>query len=166
MQIIYMDVLPVGNFKQVKNTSKLDKEFTKNYDENDDIGYFLKVDIEYPEELHCLHIDLPFSPEKMEINGHNKLVCTHNDVKKYVFHIRNLKQASEHGLKLKKVHKVIAFCQEAWLKPYIEMNSELRKNAKNDFEKDFYRLMNIAVFGKTVENVREHRDIKLLAKKN
>ena len=67
--------LPIGNFKWVKNEFKIDEEFIKNYDKNDDIGYFLKVDIDYLEELHDLHIDLPFLPEKMKINGHNKLVC-------------------------------------------------------------------------------------------
>ena len=132
---------------------------------NDDIGYFLNVDIEYPEELHDLHIDLPFLPEKMEINGHNKLVCTHNDKNKYVADIRNIKQALEHCLKLKKVHKAITFYQESWLKPYIEMNPELRKNGKNDFEKDFYKLMNSAVFGKIMENARKHRVIKLITNK-
>ena len=93
--------------------------------------------------MHDLHIDLPFLPQKMKINGHNKLVCTHNNKKKYHVHIRNLKQALEHGLKLKKVHKAITFYQKTWLKPYIEMNTELRKNAKNDFAKDFYKLINI-----------------------
>ena len=77
-------------------------------------------------------------------------------------HIRNIKQALNHDLKLKKVHKVIAFYQEAWLKPYIDMNTKLRKNAKIDFEKDFYKLMNNAVFGGSIMNVTRHRDIKLV----
>ena len=83
------------------------------------------------------------------------------DKKNYVVHIRSLKQALNHGLILKKSHRVIQFNEEAWLKPYIDMNNELRKQAKNDFEKDFFKLMNNSVFGKTMENVGKHRDIKL-----
>ena len=109
--------------------------------------------------MHDLNTDLPFLPEKLKINKQNQLVCTHNDKKNYVAHIRNIKQALEHGLKLKNVHKAIAFNEETWLKPYIERNTELRKNAKIDFEKDFYRLMNNAVLGKTMENVGKHCDI-------
>ena len=105
---------------------------------------------------------MPFLPEKMKIDKTQKLVCNLCDKKKYVVHISILKQALNHGLKLKKVHRVIEFNQEAWLKKYIDMNTELRKKASNDFENNFFKLMNNAVFGKTMENVKKHRDIKLV----
>ena len=147
--------LPVGGFKWMKNISKIDEEFIKNYDENGDFGFWI------PKELHDLHSYLPFLPEKMEINGDDKLVCALYYKKGYVVRIRNIKQVLKHSLKLKKASKVIAFYQKAWLRPYIEMNTRLRKNAKNDFEKDFCKLMNNVVFGRSVMNVRRHRDIKL-----
>ena len=98
----------------------------------------------------------------MEVNKCKKLVCNLFNKKKYVVHVNVLKQALNHGLKLKKNHRVIEFNQKAWLKPYIDMNTKLRKTAKNDFEKDLFKLMNNSVLGKTMENIRKHRDIKLV----
>ena len=154
--------LPVNGFKWVKNTSKIDEKFMKNYNEDSDKGYIFEVDIKYPRRLHDLHSDLPFLLKRIKIHKCKKLVCNLRNKKKYVVHIRPLKQALNYGLKLKKVHRIIEFNQESWLKPYIDMNTELRKIAKNDFEKDFFKLMNNAVFGKTMESVRKHRDIKLV----
>ena len=105
---------------------KFNESFVKNYDENCDKGYILEVDVEYPKNLHKLHSDLPFLPERKKIKKCNKLVCTVQDKENYVVHIRALKQALNHGLILKKVHKVIQFNQEAWLKQYMDMNTELR----------------------------------------
>ena len=98
----------------------------------------------------------------MKINKCNKLVCNLYDKNSYVVHIRSLKQALNHSLILKKVHRVIQFNKKAWLKEYIDMNPELRRQAKNDFEKGFFKLMNYSVFGKTMGDVRKHRDIKLV----
>ena len=115
-----------------------------------------------PEKICMLHSDLAFLPERMKINKCTKLTCTIQNKENYIIHIRALKQAIDHGLKLKKVHQVIEFDQEACLKPYIDMNTDLSKQAKNDFEKDFFKLMNNSVFGKIMENVRNHRDIKVV----
>ena len=98
----------------------------------------------------------------MKIDKCKKLVCNLSNKKKYVTHINSLKQALNHGLKLKNIHRVIEFNQKEWLKAYIDMNTELRKAAKNDFHKDLSKLMNNSVFGKTMENIRKHRDIKLV----
>ena len=154
--------LPVNGFKWENDPSKFNENFIKNYIENSDVGYFLEVDIEYPKQLWSSHKDLPFLPERKKLEKVEKLVCSIEDKEKYVIHIRALKQALNHGLVLKDVHRVIKFNQEAWLKPYIDMNTKLRKEAKNEFEKDFFKLMNNSVFGKTMENVRKHRDIKLV----
>ena len=154
--------LPVNGFKWINDVTEIDEKFIKNYDEDSDKGYILEVDFKYPKKLHDLHSDLSFLLERMKIDKCKRLVCNLRNKKKYVVHIRSLEQALNHGLKLQKVHRVIELNQEAWLKTYIDMNSELRKIAKNDFEKDFSKLMNNAVFGKTMENVRKHRDIKLV----
>ena len=150
--------LPVGGFNWRKNISKFTEEFIKSYDEDSDKGYIFEVDVKYPKNLDGLHEDLPLLPERMKIGKCKNLACNLYDKKNYVVHIRSLKQALNHGLILKKVHRVIQFNQEAWLKPYIDMKTEKRKEAKNDF----FKLMNNAIFGKTMENVRKHRDIKLV----
>ena len=158
--------LPVNGFKWTDNNETaapvINEDFIKNYDENNDKGYIFEVYVKYRKRLHDLHSDLPFLSERMGINKCKKLVCNPFNKKKYVAHINTLKQALNYGLKFKKIHRVIEFNQEAWLKPYINMNTELRKLAKNDFEKDLFKLMNNSVFGKTLENIRKHRDIKLV----
>ena len=149
-------------FEMEKKPSKFTEEFIKNCDEDSNKGYILEVDVKYPKNVHGLYEDLPFLPERMKIDKCKKFVCNLYDKKNYVVHIRSLKQALNHGLILKKVHRVIQFYQKEWLKPYIDMNTKLRKKAKNEFEKDFFTLMNNAIFGKTMENLRKHRDIKLV----
>ena len=102
---------------------KFNEDFIKNCDENSNKGYMLTVDVEYPRNLHDLHSDLPFLLERIKINKRSKLVCNLYDKNNYVVHIRAL----NHGLILRKVHRVIQFNQKAWLKEYIDMNTELRK---------------------------------------
>ena len=154
--------LQVNCFKQVENTSRINEEFINNYNENNNKGYIIEVDVKYPKKLHALHSHLPFLPKIKKIDKCKKLVCNLHNKKKSLVHIKSLKQALNHGLKLKKVHRIIEFNQKAWLKPYINMNTELRKLVKDDFQKDLFKLMNNAVFGKTMENIRKHRDIKLV----
>ena len=151
--------LPMNGFKWVNDIFEINEKFVKSYNKNSDKGYILEVDVDYPSKLHKLHSDMPFLPERMIIDKTKKLVCNLHDKKNYVVHISVLKQVLDHGLKLRKVHMVI---EKAWLKEYIDVNTELRKKASNDFEKDFFKLMNNAVFGKTMENVRRHRGIKLV----
>ena len=99
--------------------------------------------------------------ERMKINGVEKLIPNLYD-KRYVIHIRALDQALKHGLVLERIHRAIEFKQSAWMKEYIDFNTKLRTAATNDFEKDFYKLLNNAVFGKTMENIRKHSNIKLV----
>ena len=153
-----------------------------NYHENSNKGIILEVDLEYPEELHDLHNDYPCAPEKIVVtddmlsdycrnikNLHgnssgnvSKLIPTLNKKTKYVLHYRNLKLYLNLGLKLTKVHRVLEFSQSTWLKSYIDFNTEMRKDAKNIFEKDFFKLMNNSVFGKTMENLRKRTNIELV----
>ena len=125
-------------------------------------GYLLEVDVHYPREFHDYHNDLPFMCERMAINGVEKLIPNLYYKKRYVIHIRALEQALMHGLVLECIHGAIEFKQSAWMKEYIDFNTKLRTGATSHFEKDFYKLMNNAVFGKTMENIRKHRNIKLI----
>ena len=149
--------LPINGFEWVKNLSKFNEDFIKEYDEDSDIGYFLEVDVDYPKKLFNLHKDLTFLPERKKVEKVKKLICSKEDKEKYVIHIRALKQALNHGLKLKQVHRVIQFKQEEWLKPYIDTNTELRTETKNKFEIDFFKLINNSVFEK-------HQKIKEIIK--
>ena len=92
-------------------------DFIKNYNENDNKGYILEVNVRYPKRLHELHSDLSFLSERIKIDKCNKLVCNLLNKKKYIIHTNSLKQALNHGLKLKKIHRIIELNQEAWLKP-------------------------------------------------
>ena len=140
--------LPTGGFNWVD--VKLEEVYELSKKEN--YGYILEVDVRYAKEIHDSHNNLPFMCEKMKIDG----------VEKYVIHVRALIQALDHGLILEKVHRAIELEQSAWMKPFIDFNTQLRIQATNDFEKDFFILMNNSVFGKTIENIRKDRNIKLV----
>ena len=150
--------LPTGGFRWVDIEPNEISELATRTDK----GYILEIDVSYPTELHNQHNDLPFMCEGIEINRVEKLVPNLRDKKSYIIHIRALAQALKHGLILDKIHRVIEFDQSAWMKPYIDFSSQLRTKAKNDFEKDFFKLINNSVFGKPMENLRKNRNIKLV----
>ena len=154
--------LPVTKFEWIEDTSKFNKDFIKNYNEDSDEEYFLEVDVQYLAKVHEFHNDLRLSPEKMKIEKVKNVVANLHNKTQYILHIRNLEQALNHRLVLKKVHRAINFNQNACLKSYIDMNADLRKKAKTGFENNFFKLMNDAVFGKAIENVRTHKDNNLV----
>ena len=170
--------LPTGGFKWL---TEEEVDLSK-YNDESEKGLVLEVDLEYPEELHDLHNDYPLAPEKIKVTEDmlspycreiaekfkvkvglvEKLVPTLGKKEKYVLHYRNLQLYMSLGLKLTKIHRALQFNQSPWLKPYIDFNTKKRAEAKNSFEKDFFKLMNNSVFGKTMENLRKRQDIKLV----
>lgn len=160
--------LPIGEFQWVSESERIfNTSSILNLSDDSDIGYIFEVDLHYPVELHEKHNDFPFCPEKRGVSGitkNDKLLLTFYDKNNYVVHYKMLKLALEHGLVLKKIHRVLQFKQTAWLKPYIDLNTAHRTQSHNDFEKDFYKLLNNAVYGKTMENLRLRTDIRLINK--
>lgn len=151
--------LPTGKFEWVD----IDTDF--NVSDDAEYGFILEVDLEYPKELHDSHSDLPFCPENVCLGDtkNKKLIPNLNNKYNYVIHYRNLKQCLKNGLRLIKIHRILKFNQSPWLKSYIDLNTRMRSLASSDFEKDFFKLMNNSVFGKTMENVMKRVNVKLLS---
>lgn len=156
--------LPVGGFTWL-NENEINDLDINNISDTSDIGYVLEVDLVYPTELHNLHNELPFCPENI-VPPHSKLpklIPNLYDKSKYVIHYRNLKQCLNNGLQLSKIHRVLKFTQSPCLKKYVDFNTEMRNSANTSFEKDFFKLLINAIFGKTCENLDKRLDIKLLS---
>ncbi|KAJ4444899.1 hypothetical protein ANN_06697 [Periplaneta americana] len=156
--------LPYGGFEWLSD-EEIHHFDLQAINDDSEIGYILEVDIEYPNHLFEKHRDLPFCAEFAKPPGgkQKKLLTTLYSKQHYVAHYKLLQQTVDNGLQIVKIHRVIKFKQSYWLKQYIDLNTEMRKNAKNDFEKDFFKLMNNAVFGKTMENVRKRLHFTLVS---
>lgn len=162
------EYLPISEFKWIQASPDFTEEVILYHPDDDEVGYILEVDLEYPDELHDVHNCYPLAPEKRiittdelspyskdqlkelglkEKDSFPKLVPSLYKKEKYVIHYRNLKYYVAKGLKISKTHRILTFKQGAWLKPFIDFNTEKRKMAANDFEKDFFKLMNNAVYG-------------------
>ena len=172
--------LPVGNLRWTKRM--LTEKEIMSWRVDRKTGYFLEVDLEYPKELHDKHNSYPLAPETTQVpeewyspdqkelarelnlskDKTEKLILTLRDKKNHVLHYRNLQLYLSLGMKLKKVHNVLAFEQRDWMESYIRLNTELRKKATSDFEKNVFKLMNNSVFGKTMENLRNRTIVKLV----
>ena len=150
-----------------------------NTPDDSDIGYFAEVDLRYPDNIKEKTKNFPFCPENKIIHKDNdymkeikpknyakfkKLICDWTDKKNYLVHYRMLKFYVRHGMVVDKVHEIISFKQSKWLEKYIYFNTQKRNKAKNDFQKDFYKLLNNAFYGKTMENVRNRLGLKFFRK--
>ena len=173
--------LPYSKFKWVNNINEIEQILMK-IKSNNWIGYILEVDLEYPKNIHYEHSDYALAPEKINIqkewlsdycleivNEHNittgtnkKLVTNLMDKDKYVLHYRNLQQFLQLGLKFKKIHRILKFKQKYWMKPYIDFNTQKRKEATNDANKNPFKLLNNAAYGKTMENMRKRIKIRIV----
>ncbi|KAK3730598.1 hypothetical protein QZH41_006676 [Actinostola sp. cb2023] len=173
--------LPTHDFVWLSEYEVADFDVMEVGDDSED-GFILEVDLEYPQELHDQHSDYPLAPERMKVTSNmlspycqqlneeldlggapvSKLVPNLGNKTHYILHHRNLKLYLNLGMKLTKVHRILGFTQSTWLKSYIDFNTEKRKHATNDFEKDFFKLMNNSVFGKTCENLRKRVNVKLI----
>ena len=173
------EYLPYKEFNWLKNVDKFD---VNSINEKSDTGYFLEVDLKYPDELHGLHNDYSLAPEKCAVTNdmlskYCKEIADKYDIKvvdvkklipnlrhktKYVLHYRNLQLYLFLGMKLIKIHRMLKFKQSNWMKKYIDFNTEKRKNAANDFEKDFFKLMINSLYGKTMENLRKRINVRLV----
>jgi hypothetical protein len=175
--------LPVNDFHWIDENEYNSIDW-KNIDTKSDTGYVLECDLTYPAMIHDLHADMPLAPHKMKIineqlsdyqhhtieylkqfgyrrTATEKLLLTLYDKKNYIIHFDNLQLYLNLGLELKKIHRCLKFNQSNFLQPWVELNTNLRKNAMNDFEKDLFKLMINSVFGKSIQDNRKHLNIKL-----
>ena len=180
--------LPTHGFEWVElytESPEFWTEFVQKQEDEQEDGYIFEVDLEYPEELHDLHDNFPLAPVHLNIQkdmlssyqkeladdlgvkvGGEKLCLTLDDKKQYITHYRNLKLYLEKGLKIQKVRKILKFKQSAWLRCYIDLNTSLRQGASSKFEENLFKLMNNSFFGKTCEDVRKYKDVKIAMKEN
>ena len=173
--------IPYSEFKWL-NQKQIDRFDLNLISENNSLECISEADLEYPNKLHKLHNDFPLAPKKFEIShgmlskycsniankyevkigGVNKLVQNLRNKSKYVLHYKNLQLYLSLGVKLTKFHKILKFKQSYWLKEYIDFSTGKRKNAVNNFEKYFFKLMNNSVYGKTIENLRKRVKVRLV----
>ena len=152
-----------------------------NTPDDSEIGYFLEVDLKYPDDIKQKTKYFPFCPENKKINPikyndymnkikpknytkSKKLICDWTDKKKYLIHYRMLKFYVRHGMVVEKLHEIISFKQSKWLESYISFNTKKRNKAKNEFEKNFFKFLVNAAFGKILENIRNRLELELIKK--